>query len=315
MNDFFNSVGILRITWKWKWHILAITAIAGILSAVFSGPQFITPTFKSSAIVYPVNISPYSDESETEQMLQWIQSESIRDTIITRFGLYKHYEIDPDAKYARTLIHREYNNNVTISKTEYESVEITVLDKDPEMAFNIVNEIINQYNLLVKTIHKEKSAEVVDITYRQLSNKKRELDSVANELSSLRNKYELIDYASQAQEITRGYLRTIEGSNKQNINTPAVMQLKRSIEEKGSAFIINNTRLYQIINQFTNFQNEYEKALKEYQKDFTYASIVSAPRIADKKSFPVRWLIVISTIATSFFLGLVLVSILDMFKS
>ena len=34
--------------------------------------MFITPLYKSEAVAYPANVTPYSDESETEQMLQII---------------------------------------------------------------------------------------------------------------------------------------------------------------------------------------------------------------------------------------------------
>ena len=59
---------ILNIQKKWQGFIFWL--LSAILAGVFSGPTFITPKFESHAIVYPANIEPYSDESETEQMLQ-----------------------------------------------------------------------------------------------------------------------------------------------------------------------------------------------------------------------------------------------------
>ena len=45
MKDYTNNVSILNVIWKWKYHILIITAIGLILSVIFSGPAFITPKF------------------------------------------------------------------------------------------------------------------------------------------------------------------------------------------------------------------------------------------------------------------------------
>jgi len=89
MKDYTNNVSILNGIWKWKYHILIITAIGLILSAIFSGSYFITPKYKSYAVVYPANISPYSDESATEQMLQILQSKDIKDSVIKEFDLSK----------------------------------------------------------------------------------------------------------------------------------------------------------------------------------------------------------------------------------
>ncbi len=81
-----------------------LIVLAGVLAAVFSSAWFITPMFKSYTIVYPANITPYSEESETEQMLQLLQSRDIKDSVIKEFDLAKHYEIDSSYKYFYTTL-------------------------------------------------------------------------------------------------------------------------------------------------------------------------------------------------------------------
>ncbi|NQU87350.1 MAG: hypothetical protein HQ541_16475, partial [Mariniphaga sp.] len=79
MKDFFNNQRILDIIWKRKFHFIAIGIIAILLSAVFSSPTFIAPKYKSSARIYPTNnIFTFSDESETEQMLEIVNSADIK---------------------------------------------------------------------------------------------------------------------------------------------------------------------------------------------------------------------------------------------
>ncbi|MDZ7778316.1 MAG: hypothetical protein U5L09_23200 [Bacteroidales bacterium] len=63
-----------------------------VLAAIFSSAMLITPKYNSRAVIYPSNVAPYSDESETEQLLQWLQSRDIKDSMIRRFELGKHYE-------------------------------------------------------------------------------------------------------------------------------------------------------------------------------------------------------------------------------
>ena len=55
--------------------------------------------------------------------------------IIEAFDLYKHYDVDSmKNQYHRTTVTKMFDENVSVKKTEYESVQITVLDTDPKVA-------------------------------------------------------------------------------------------------------------------------------------------------------------------------------------
>jgi len=52
-------------------------------------------------------------------------------------------------------------------------------------------------------------------------------------------------------------------------------------------------------------------AILEANKEITYCHVVEAPMPADKKSYPVRWLIVALSLMSALFAGLVFFLILD----
>ena len=80
MNNFFDNQRILDLIWKRKLHFIVVGIIAIVLSAIFSGPTFIKPKFKSTARIYPTNnIAIFSEESETEQLLEIINSNDLKD--------------------------------------------------------------------------------------------------------------------------------------------------------------------------------------------------------------------------------------------
>lgn len=300
MENMYNNQKILQIINKWKWHIALAVFIGGVLAAIFSGPRFITPQYKSYAVLFPANLHPVSDESTTEQMLQWLKAQDIADSMIVEFDLAKHYGIDSTHRHFRAKMLEAYNDNIKISKTEYESVEINVLDKDPMIACNMVNRMIVLYNNKVRRTHREKIAEHLSITKKMFVLKQRELDSVLRIHGILRSEHGIIDYANQTREVTRGLLRTVDGCNANIINTQEVLKLKKSLEEKGGDFIKNNTLLYDILGQYTSYKNEYEKLMREYQRELSYASIISHPFPADKQVSPTRWLIVMITMVAVF---------------
>ena len=78
-----------------RWRTFAVVGgVAALLAAVFSGPTFIKPRYRSSAIVYPVNLTSYSQETRSDQLLQLLESNSIRDSLIRLHRLPEHYGID-----------------------------------------------------------------------------------------------------------------------------------------------------------------------------------------------------------------------------
>ena len=311
MESYFSNIHMMKIFLKWKWHLIAIAVIAALLAAVFSSSIFMKPRFKSYALVYPSNIAPYSDESESEQMLQWLQSQDVRDSVMKKFDLHKHYGIDSSQKYFRSTMDYLYKKNVQIRKTQYESVEIIVTDTDPVIARDIVLSIVDFCNAKIRAIQRDKFSEVVVSMGKILKDKTAQLDSVESELTDLRKNYELIDYESQAREITRGYLRTVDGSNSSNINSKDVLRLKENFEEKSGQMAILTQRRNDILRIYADFEKDYDRAVYDASKFFTFTNVVTPPEVADKKSYPVRWLIVLYAVAASLFFSVVIISVIE----
>ena len=309
MESYYNNISLLKIFAKWKWHFIMIGVIAALLAFVFSSPLFIKPKFKAAAVLYPSNIAPYSDESQTEQMLQWLNAQDIKDSVMRKFDLAKHYGIDSTNRYFTSEMLGLWDKNVKISKTQYESIEIVVSDTDPALARDMATSIMDFCNKKIKSIHRSKYGEVVDALKRLLDNKKAEMDSTQLKLSALGSNYDLVDYNNQALEITRGYLRTVEGGS--NINTKDVLRLKKNLEEKGGELILLKERTQLLAREYSDIMVSYDKARFDFEKDFTYINVISKPRLADKKSYPTRWLIMLYVVAVTFVFSLLVISVID----
>lgn len=311
MDNFFNNNSLLNLLLKWKYHLLVILFIAGILAVIFSSPFFITPKFKSTGVIYPANVSPYSEESETEQMYQILQSQDIKDSVIAKFNLAAHYEIDPNYKYYRTIINYEYSQNVKINKTPYDAISIDVLDKDPQLAADMVSAIIDFFNKKVRAMHNEKYMEVVSMYEALLRNKKESIDSLQNALYKLSVEQGLLSYEETSEQIMIGYLQTIMGGSKANINMDEVRRLKENMEKHGGELIMLVESIKNEARTYADFKVEYEDALRFYTNKLTYANVVSHPFPADKKAYPIRWLIVSLTLILTFFFTVIVILVFE----
>ena len=203
-----------------------------------------------------------------------------------------------------------------ISKTPFETIKIEVLDADPQVAADMVSSIINLFDQKVLEVHREKYKEVVDFTKNRLERKKQEIDSVEKILYNIRTDYGIIDYPNQSREVARGFLRTVDGDNAaRNINTSEVMKLKANIEKYGGIYTYYNDRYFDLIAEYGKVKMMYDDALMNYNKEISYANVLSAPFPADKKSYPVRWVIVVLTALGVWFVSFLVILFIENFES
>ncbi len=282
MDNNFNNLSLVQLVLKWKWHILIITVVAALCGAIFSSSLFITPLYKSVAVAYPANISPYSDESETEQMLEIINSTSIMDSVVEKYDLWTDYKINKADPFAKTYMINEYRSKIKIGKTPYEAVSITVMDKDPFVACDIAKDILNFYDRKVHDLHTQKVGEVVDMYALQLSMKQHDIDSLKEALTDLATNYGVLNYSGQLREVTRGF---VNGSAKAN-------ELKQNLEKYGADAVDLETKIVAEANTYSLIKKDYEQNLRFFNSHLTYSNIITEPFPADKKSFPVRWVVV-----------------------
>jgi len=310
MDKFFNTTNLLQIMLKWKWHLIIIAIAAAIVSIVVSSPLIMQPRFKSSAIIYPSNILPYSQESQTEQMLQWINSDDVRDSVMKKFDLPKHFNVSTKEKYYASTLAGIYNKYVSVSKTKFESIEVSVTDVDPVMARDIVNAILYYSSEKIRLTHLEKYTEVFNAIEKMKRAKEAEMDSVKKLYRELALNYGIYDVSGQSQEITRGELRTVDGGGS-GINSKDVARLKQSMLDKSAELLYLGNRISHTANEYSEIRVKYEAAKFDIDKKFTYVNIVTPPVVADKKSYPKKLFVMFYFVAGALLFSLLAIVFIE----
>ena len=289
----FNSSNMLQLIWKWKKQLVIVLIVSVAVSAIGSSSYFIKPKYKSTAVAYPVNLLPYGEESTTEQLLQLLKSIAVRDSVLTKLGLAKHYDIDDSTPLGKSYVLAEWGENISITNTDLESAEIKVLDTDPNMACTIASEILNQANLLARKLQRKSSAELVTMYTAQVNDIKQEIDSMDARIKVLRTDYGVAEFDAQVKEVTKGYLKVAGASTDpgklQNIEA---VRLMRNFQEKGGEYLSLKNKINASKEFYFKKLQEFNLVKTDMRKELTYSNVVSQPFPATKKSYPVRWLIV-----------------------
>jgi len=87
-----NSLNVIKTIIKNLKSIVLIVIVASIVS--FAASFLIKEKYKSNAIVYPVNLYQNSEESPSEQLLQYFLSDDIKYKLAKDFNLFSRYGID-----------------------------------------------------------------------------------------------------------------------------------------------------------------------------------------------------------------------------
>ena len=288
MASLFNATDLIGVISRWRKHLFVILLLSIVVPAIFSGPAFIKPKYKSNVILYLSNIIPYGNETPTEQSLQLLQSGDIREQIIKKFDLMKHYGINPEkTKYPMTELNEEFDENISFRKTEFESVEIQVYDTDPKIAADIANTFVDLFNLKARQLQRDKSAEVVKITKTEMEKKKAEMDSLEALLFKM------------PQPIANG---------------PVTLEKQSQLVMKDQYSMLASENLWKTRSTYNDLKILYETAVRDVVKELTYSNIVSKAYPAEKKSYPIRWLIIVLSMMSAFLLSLITLVSIENYK-
>ncbi len=321
----FDSTSLGLFFYAWRKHLIIIAVMSCAWAILFSSSYFITPLYKSSVILFPVSsnsvskalltdqptaksdILEFGEDEQTEQMLQILSSGIIRDKVIQKFNLMEHYGISPKSKFKYTNLYREYESNITFRRTEFMAVKITVMDRDPQVAANIANTISDLVDSTKNSMQREramKGFKIVEKEYLQLQS---EIAGMEDSLKKIREKG-VFDYETQSEMMNQQLAIEIAKGNQRGID--ALNKKLDILAEYGGAYVSIRDQLEHEKKQLSYLKARYEEAKVDATENLPQKFVVETAFKAEKKSYPIRWaIVVISVLSTLLISTLVIISI------
>lgn len=305
----FNSVDLLIYIWQKRTILALVGLLAAVASIVIS--LMITPMFQSKVIMFPAsnasvskdllsqnytgrqNVHGFGEEEQAEQLLQILNSEPIRARIMEKYNLMEHYEIESDAKYPYTELHHRYSSNINFRLTEYMSVEISVMDRDPIYASNMANDISNLVDTVYNKMKKARAREALRLVEREYKESALNLTLLRDSLNHL---------SAQLSSGTRN-------------SGDALSNVLRALSENGAMYLT----MFSLVNAESELVSElslrYKEARLEAEQNLSHRFVVERAYPSEKKAYPKKSLIVIVSTLASLLFALIVLIVVDNIKT
>jgi uncharacterized protein involved in exopolysaccharide biosynthesis len=310
---------LLLFIWKKRFPIVIITLSGAIIALIVS--LLLTPLFRSTAIVFPAATSTVSfseqrnakassmdfgEEEQAEQLIQILQSSRIRNRVVERFQLMDHYEIDQDDPNKYHKLGKEYENHISYQRTRYGSIEIEVLDENPELAAVIANKIVDLIDTVKNEMVQERTQPAFEISKRKRMMLDEEINSILEEMDSL-SKIGVVSIEGRAN-LFSAY------NESKNPEDRAFFRDQIDVNQKyGARFdALENLRDERIV-KLSKFEDAYEQSESDANTLFNHKFIVEPAVVADKKFKPKRLIIVLMATVGAFVFAVFLLLLKDRF--
>ncbi|MBL7943042.1 MAG: hypothetical protein JNM00_09765 [Flavobacteriales bacterium] len=324
-NSSLDSGNLLVLLYRWRKPIIIISAAAAIVSAGVS--LLLEEKFKSAVVLFAVpqnsfgeqlleevkkeDVLAYGEEEDAERLLQIINSDKIRNRIIEKYDLWTHYNIPRDAKGANTLMNKEYNSNVTSRLTKFMSIEVEVLDKNPERARDMANDIAALTDTVSNQLRNERAMQAFQYAEVSYKNLQEEIKLLEDSMAALR-RIGVYDYITQIEGLNEQYATAINEGRMSQAN-----ELKKQMDtlsQYGNVYTKLETMIESTYEREAILKKRYELMKIDVESKLPAKFVVDYASASDKKAYPIRWLIVAMSTASAFVLAFVFLLIWDNFK-
>ncbi len=310
----FDSTNVFMFFIRWWKHLGVICILAAVGAAIFSGPRFITPKFESRVSMFPTtsgsisqsvfvqgeDFLEYGEIEDAERLLQVLGSVAVRNKIIDRFDLMSHYEISPDSRYRQTDLSRQYESNISSRRTPYGAVEVSVRDKDPAMAAEIANEIAALADTVQNQIRYQRALQAYEIAQKRFQDMQQEVKSLEDSLRRVMRSG-VYDIEGQSSMLTRQLAKDVSANNQDGVR--ALEQRLDVISDHGGAYIFLAAQLKDISETVAYIQRRDHEAKADLENFVSFKFILDEAYEAERKVYPVRWLIVFLVTFAAGFMG------------
>jgi uncharacterized protein involved in exopolysaccharide biosynthesis len=169
--------------------------VTGILTWLVTSSVFITPLYRSEALIYvPLTIPSrqieqqgigFASDIEIDGHIQIFQSARMRDSLIERYNLAQNLGVDLNETGGLSKLYEKIDSRIKFEKTRFSSVAVIVLNPDPILAAEMANVIVNLGDVIKEDILYENRRKALLQAQQHYENKLQNVQLLEHRIDSL----------------------------------------------------------------------------------------------------------------------------------
>ena len=315
----YNAFSLLQFMWKWRKWLLIVCVATFFVSAACS--FLVRSRYKSTALIYAprtssvskilLNEQNYNERleikalatvDETEQMLSFLNSVAIKDSLIEKYKLAEYYNINVNKKGGMTKLYKTITNNMTIKRTDYGAISVSVSDWDPQRAYEMTLDVIRWLDTIKNAVEYERAQAACTILQNQLDSIEREIANINDSIRGLMA-HGVFDVKLQSERLTQQYaIAAAQG------NTAAMQRIIKE-QDTIAKYGAQLTSYQDLEYNFSKYHALCKQKMMDAKMDMTTIMpvkfVIDKPFPADKKFYPKKSIIVIISTLCAFILTLI----------
>ncbi|PJJ59583.1 GumC domain-containing protein [Hymenobacter chitinivorans] len=343
----YSLLGLWPVINRWKYLVAAAVALALIISVVVS--LALPNIYKSTAVFYPTNPNTTDPDrivsdggklelggraEDLDRVITIGESQTLAELIIKRFDLHEHYKTGAagdDAADQGAL--DEFNSNFTIVHNDRDAIEVNFQDRDKVLAAKVANAIVQAIDSINQQLTFENRRKIIDLYQGRKEFLEREYTAAHDSLLAGRRRYGIYGMENESRYLGRAIietetkLRQAEGEGNSSKAAGYRKALRGLTQAEGGNvlnlenYVKGTDRMATAYARFADIQgrligarNAYETAKLAISGKISSIYVVQKAFPATKKTKPVRWLIVVSSVVVTLALSIILITLLELYR-
>jgi len=350
-----NLIGVIETVFKWKKFILTTCAVTAVGAVIVT---LLLPVYYKSTTVFfaasPDLASPeaifgkgteapdyYGTENDRDRILNIAKSGELASFMIDSFKLYERYDIDPNSNLGQFKVQEKFEKYFEVEKNKYDAIELSIEDRDKEMAARMTNAARERINDLAQKLIKDSQFKIIKVYEENISQKEKEMDALNDTLQKKRLAFGVYNTEAQAENLSQLIAEAeanlnnaqakVQSLQSFNFARDSINLLKANI----SGYEYQLAKLYErlgtfnkgmaIVDVLTETQKKASEQLAEdkerykqtkaaYSSEFPATHLLEAAGVPVIKSRPKRALIVVAATALAFIFSVLGAIVFDTYR-
>ncbi|MFK8058407.1 MAG: hypothetical protein AB8F78_19940 [Saprospiraceae bacterium] len=351
--NLLDVIGLLLKERKLLFGITAAAAILSILVALLlpvyykasttflaASPDLTNP----SKLFGGKEVAVYGTGNDIERLMGIAASEETLGFLIDSFNLMEVYDIDPKSPRARNDVREALSDLYGVKRTQYDAVEITIEDKEPARAAAMANAARERVSGVIRRVTSNGQGEMASMYVNSIRMKRDRISSVQDSLQTLTKLYGIVDVQSQRESLSGLLGATERGLTSDSVKFSRLKRMRVGGKLRDSIRVLEarieaqrSTRI-QVVDQLNTFaavsgiisalQTEFDivsqqlaydqERLRQFEtmgsSDGQVIHLLDSAYVPDRKSRPVRSLIVIGSTLAAFLFAALGILLFDTYK-